>query len=123
MIAAALNVEGIQLLTSRNYQKAETAFREAIRLDPSEAEFYNGLGVALVEQDKLEEAIAEYRQGIRIDPSHAMAHGNLGLALQKQGKREEAIAELRMARDLFKAQGRSRGVEKTERYLRELGDQ
>ena len=76
---------------------AVAARREAIRLQPDDADAHSNLGLALAAQGKLDEAIAEYREAIRLQPDSAEAHYNLGIALAHQGKLDEAVAEYRTA--------------------------
>jgi tetratricopeptide (TPR) repeat protein len=53
---------------------AETAYREAIRLDPEDAEAHDGLGLALTGLERYVEAEAAFREAIRLDPEDAEAH-------------------------------------------------
>ena len=73
------------------------AYRQAIELNPEDAEAHKRLGNALWQQEKDEEAIAEYREVVRLKPDDAEAHFNLGMALDPQGKTEEEMAEYREA--------------------------
>jgi protein O-mannosyl-transferase len=63
---------------------------EAIRLNPTEADAHNTLGVALQRQGRLDEAAAQYAAAIRLRPARASAHNNLGTVRQAQGRLEEA---------------------------------
>jgi tetratricopeptide (TPR) repeat protein len=83
-------------------------YREAIYLDPNNAEAHTRLGNILEIQGKLDEAISEYREVIRINSnkeSVAMAHRQLGITLYKQGKNKEAVAHLKEARNAYKYLG------------------
>jgi Tfp pilus assembly protein PilF len=88
-------VSGIQ---QNKLDEAVAEFREAIRIEPRDADAYCALAGALGEQGKLDEVIAEFRAAIKIKPDFAEAHFNLGVALSAQGKREQALAALRKAR-------------------------
>jgi len=70
---------------------------EAIRLNPTEADAHNTLGIALQRQGRLEEAAALYDAAIRLRPGRASAHNNLGTVRQAEGRLEEAIVEYRAA--------------------------
>jgi tetratricopeptide (TPR) repeat protein len=74
-------------------QRAVSAGREAIRLDPDDQQARYSLGAALFELEKLDEAIAELRAVIRLNPENAKAHNALGRCLANQGKLDEALAE------------------------------
>jgi tetratricopeptide (TPR) repeat protein len=82
---------------SGDYSEAEAAFREAVRLDPGNADAHTDLGDALHRQGKYSEAEAASREAIRLDPALAWAHNNLGSALYGQQKYAEAEAAFREA--------------------------
>jgi len=71
--------------------------REAIRLNPAEADAHNTLGIALQRLGRLDEAAAAYAEAIRRRPGRATAHNNLGTVRQTQGRLEEAAAEYAVA--------------------------
>lgn len=84
-------------LDREEYVEAERLFREALRLDPTNADLHVDLGIALGRQWKLEEAIASYREALRLDPHLAAAHNNLGNVLLLRGQVADAIASYRQA--------------------------
>ena len=63
--------------------EAETALREAIRVDPAYAHAHNGLGLLLRDAKRYPEAEAAFREAIRLDPALAVAHANLGVMLRR----------------------------------------
>lgn len=67
--------------------------REAIELDPKNAEAYEALGVFLSKQDKLDEAISLMKRLVEINPQEIMAHTNLSVYYMKQGRIEDAEHE------------------------------
>ncbi len=67
--------------------------REAIELDPKNADAYEALGVFLSKQNKLDEAIALMKRLVEIDPEEIMAHTNLSIYYMQQGRIEEAERE------------------------------
>ena len=71
--------------------EAAAAYREAIRLQPDDADSHNNLGTVLKEQGRLDEAIACYRQALALLPDAAEPHYNLGVALSAQNRTAEAI--------------------------------
>jgi tetratricopeptide (TPR) repeat protein len=74
------------------------AYREAIRLDPGDADKYHPLGWKMqFEAGRAAEAIELYREGIRAVPDASWLHHSLALALDDLGENEEAIAEYREA--------------------------
>ena len=87
---------------SRNPELAESAFRRAIALAPTDAVPWFGLGNLLADQaERLSEAEAAYRKAIELDPTSAMPWHNLGNLLAKQTDRiSEAEAAYRKAIEL-----------------------
>src|SRR5438552_16221325 len=61
-------------------------FRQALRIQPENAETHNNWGVALTQQGKPAEAIEHFRRALRIQPENADAHNNLARALAQQDK-------------------------------------
>ena len=51
--------------------------RRAVRLDPSEKQAFNYLGIALQAQGNMREAADYYRRAVEIDPNYAPARENL----------------------------------------------
>lgn len=96
-LAAQHNSAGDALYKSENYAGAETEFREAVRLDPSNALYHDNLGLALNGQGRYADAEPELRAAIRLAPSNADYHDDLGLALDNQRKYTEAESEQRTA--------------------------
>ncbi|MGB3206445.1 MAG: tetratricopeptide repeat protein, partial [Crinalium sp.] len=61
-----------------------------------------------------------YKSLIEITPLNPQAYYKLAAALRKDNRKPEAIAALEKARDLYRSQGQSEGVQKAESALREL---
>jgi protein O-GlcNAc transferase len=69
---------------------AAASLREAIRLEPEDADTNFGLGNALYGLGRLGEAEGGYREAVRLQPNHAAAHCNLGNTLKDLGRPREA---------------------------------
>jgi tetratricopeptide (TPR) repeat protein len=99
---------------------AETAFEEALRLDPLNPFTYTEWGrvyvtranliAANAQQDKasqekmnewLEAALEKFNQAIAIKPDYAPAHFESALIFDRQGKSNEAIAKMEINRQLL----------------------
>lgn len=80
-----------------DWQKAEQAWRDVLKLANNDARAWTNLGVALNRQDKTAEALEAWKQAIAIDPKLAGAHFNIGLTLVRKGEYAGAIAPLRQA--------------------------
>ncbi|HTY91620.1 MAG TPA: tetratricopeptide repeat protein [Methanocella sp.] len=72
---------------------AISEYREAMRLDPGQADAHNNLGTALGAKGLIEEAVREYGEALAIRPEHAMARHNLGLSYARCGQYARAIIE------------------------------
>ncbi len=68
---------GNRLADEYRYADAEAAYREAIRLDPGNADAHNDLGYLFAIVNRRPEAEAAYREAIRLNPAHAEARDNL----------------------------------------------
>jgi Tfp pilus assembly protein PilF len=89
--------EGLLLLEQGDCSGAETAFRDAIRLDHADPEAHLRLGWVLLDQDRNLEAGAAFQSAIRLAPDAASAHEGLGLVLSKEKRHAAAEAEYREA--------------------------
>ena len=66
-------------------------WRQAIKLDPKNAQALNNLGIINYERRKFDEAIKYYRARIAAQPAMAEAHNNLGNALRMTGDVDGAM--------------------------------
>lgn len=73
--------QALILLRQEKYAAAETALREALKVNPKSPYAQNLLGIALREQGKFAEAKAAYEAALALDPGYAKAHFNLGVLL------------------------------------------
>jgi tetratricopeptide (TPR) repeat protein/serine/threonine protein kinase len=81
----------------QDHENAETCFRTAIELNPSNGLIHYSLGNALFHQGKLDEAIGAYHQAVRLQPDDVNTRVNLGNALARKGMLDEAIANFKEA--------------------------
>ncbi len=86
--------QGFQQMNSRDFPGAESSFRQAIALQPNNADIHMFLGMALDQQNRLAEAAAAYRKSVSLREGNFRALTNLGLNLFKQKKTAEAIQAL-----------------------------
>ena len=92
--------EGRALAERRDWPAAERRYREAIELDPTLPEPWNGLGYALRQQRRWDESVNAYLEALRLNPNLAPSHAHLGLLLQKEGQLDEALTWLKRAAEL-----------------------
>ncbi len=71
-------------LKNKDYEKAESALRGAVKNDPSNAMLHFVLGTALEQLDKPEDAIQAYKDAIEVDENYSDAYHNLGAAYYNQ---------------------------------------
>jgi tetratricopeptide (TPR) repeat protein/tRNA A-37 threonylcarbamoyl transferase component Bud32 len=86
---------GERLLSQGRHADAKAAFREAIGLNPNNADAHEGLGAALWHAKRYPDAEAAFREAIRLDPGHANAYNGLGLVLRDVKRYPEAEAAFR----------------------------
>ena len=83
------------------YTKAVEAFKQAIRIDPDDADAHYNLGVVYGKLGFHKDEIEAYKQAIRIDPNNAHAYYNsyynLGIAYGQLGFYKDAIAAFKQA--------------------------
>jgi arylsulfatase A-like enzyme/Flp pilus assembly protein TadD len=71
--------------------------REAVRLSPDDASYWNSLGMVLGGNDRREEAEEAFQRAIELDPGDAKYAFNLGLVLAGLGRADEARSFFRKA--------------------------
>ena len=81
----------------RDYTGAETESREAVRLEPGNAEAHSNLGVALDHQGKHASSAKEHREAVRLKPGSGPFHYLLGNCLLHHSEFEGAVASYREA--------------------------
>ncbi|CAK0780933.1 protein O-GlcNAc transferase [Gammaproteobacteria bacterium] len=87
--------------TRDELDKAAVYCREALLLDPDNAEAHNDLGNVYLKQGDLAAADACYRQALHLRPDYVEAWNNLGTLLGKQKFIAEAITCYQTALDLY----------------------
>ena len=80
--------------------QGSSTYHQAIRLDPSAAQAYNGKGNTLYKLHRYEEALVAYEQAILMDPTLVVAYNNKGLVLERLGKSKEAEQAYKRAQQL-----------------------
>ena len=82
---------GDVLSWNRRYPESMAAYREALRLRPTDPDGYNDLGCVLILAGDPESAVRELEHAIELKPDMAAAHDNLGNALRDLGRDAEAL--------------------------------
>ncbi|HLW69168.1 MAG TPA: tetratricopeptide repeat protein [Candidatus Binataceae bacterium] len=91
------HLRGNYLLLSGNTIEAIAEYKEALRLNPNDAEVDNDLALALNTNGQHDEAITQLKEALRLEPGLAAAHNNLGAAFDVEGRHDAAIPEYREA--------------------------
>jgi tetratricopeptide (TPR) repeat protein len=91
---------GVAHLQRGHPDKAEVAYRDAIRIDPTFSPAYANLADLYRERTLDDEGKAILREGLAVSPKSADLHHALGLLQARQRRYPEAIAELGKASSL-----------------------
>jgi Flp pilus assembly protein TadD len=91
----ALTNEAIMLQQKGDLDGAIAKFKEALVVDPNDAQAHLGLGAALQRKKEIDPAISEYRAALSVEPNLAGAHLGLGYCLYAKGDTPGAIRELK----------------------------
>jgi Flp pilus assembly protein TadD len=92
--APAAYARALSLHRAGDLEAAVKAYREAIALDPKNAEARSNLGAALAALGRYEEAIQSYREALRLAPGDARIRLNLAIAHYKSADIPVAAEEL-----------------------------
>ena len=88
---------GSALNTEAKFTDAAQAYREALRIDPSNGYAWDGLGLVAMNLGRSDEARAAFEKACAIDPDDSRAYYHLGLAAKQDGGLDEAIGYFRHA--------------------------
>lgn len=88
--AAQLAQEGWSLWQQRQLTGAEAKFQEAVKLDPTLVNAWNGLGWSQFNQGKADAAENAFKKAIELEPNHAAAQNGLGQLYLSQRKYDQA---------------------------------
>ena len=88
-MGAVARVRAARLLEQGNVPQASAEVREALRLNPGDADAHNILGVTLAQQGQVGDAVREFQIAVQLNPQHTQANRNLARAqaLSQQTKK------------------------------------
>ncbi len=86
---------GLALLRAQQAPEAVATLRQAIALQPDNAELHNNLALALMQAGQLDESIGSFRRAVEIRTDYSEARYNLAQALAGRGDARQAADELR----------------------------
>jgi tetratricopeptide (TPR) repeat protein len=91
-------LEGCRFDEAENgFERAESAYRRAIELDPSLANAFTNLGNLMYRRQRYEEAQNLYVRALQVDPEQPEAFYNLGFLLYDRGDVAGAVLNFRRA--------------------------
>jgi tetratricopeptide (TPR) repeat protein len=82
---------GSSLITERRLSDAESAYRQALALDPQLGFAWDGLGLALLNGGRTAEAREAFDRAIAADADSARALYHLGLVHAREGRLQQAV--------------------------------
>jgi len=83
---------GNLLMDHSQFDQAVRWYREALALEPGQADVLVDLGACLVNGGKAAEGLVEFDKALKLDPGHKKALFNKGIALMETGKPQDAVA-------------------------------
>ncbi len=104
--AVSLNISGDNLYQQGDIDGAVREYKTAIKLDPSDINIHNSLGVCYGILGDYAKALKEFNQALKLDPDEVMVLYNIGLVNMLTGKPEKALeyfleADRKKADDIF----------------------
>jgi tetratricopeptide (TPR) repeat protein len=85
---------------SKEFAKAEVAYRHAVELDPDDPGHHHGLGQALLSQDKYAPALDEYKKLSELEPGTSENYLRMAQLYRRLGKFDESESSLLRAKQL-----------------------
>lgn len=119
LITSNLFQKGLNLYQEKDYQNAETIFRQVTSINSTNDVVRLLLADSLLKQGKVEEAIAKYQEVITRAPKKADAYLRLSKIYMQQEKQSEAIEYLQKAREVLQKRQPEK-AEEVKQLLEEL---
>lgn len=91
---AAYLAKGKEYLAERNYEKARIEFRNALQIDPNDAELRYENGLAAEKLGDVRGAVQLYRAALEVNANFSPAHAGLGRLYVYAGMPKQAIGEV-----------------------------
>ncbi len=95
--AKATYEQAVRNLTENRLALGMAALKEALQLDPDNAQYHNTLGLVLLNLGRPVDAQAEFQTAIDLDKTSPDLEHNLGIALAQQNRFEDAVAAYKKA--------------------------
>src|SRR3989304_3219127 len=95
--ARATYEQAVRNLTENRLALGMAALKEALQLDPENAQYHNPLGLVLLNLGRPVDAQAEFQTAIDLEKTSPDLQHNLGIALAQQNRFDDAIAAYKKA--------------------------
>ncbi|MEO8484771.1 MAG: tetratricopeptide repeat protein [Betaproteobacteria bacterium] len=92
-------------LKTGDWQRAIDGFAAALKAEPDNADFHNGIGYAYRKAGRLEPSFVHYRQALRLAPNLRSAHEYIGEAYVVAGDKAKAREHLAVLERLCGGRG------------------
>lgn len=92
--AVAYSSLAVALTRAGDLEKAISAAKQALALNPKDPLTESNLAVALIQTGRTDEAVEHVRKALDLDPDFSDAHNMLGIALAWAGKLDDAVEHL-----------------------------
>jgi len=79
------------LMARKEYREAAFSYKRLADQDPTNAVFWNKLGIALHQQAELAGALKSYQQAVKVNPHYADAQNNIGTIWYQRKKFGKAV--------------------------------
>ena len=89
-IAAYYNNKAVVLYYLKNYTEALASYKEALKVDPENADAHNGMGNIYYHRQSWEKALKAYDRAITLAPRTSSFYRNKSGVLRWLGRNEEA---------------------------------
>src|SRR5215510_9007761 len=89
--------QALQYLAAGAAEPAVKELNDALKLDPTNAEFYNALAFAYHYEGRYQFALTHYTKALELAPGYAEAHVNLAALYLDLGRWDDAVSQGREA--------------------------
>ena len=95
--AALHNICGVSNKMLWRYGAAIDSYKQALKINPSDADICYNMGICLKQKGDLDSAIETFKQALKINPYYADAFNDIGVILQEKGNPDAAIHSYKAA--------------------------
>ncbi|KAG2493602.1 hypothetical protein HYH03_008119 [Edaphochlamys debaryana] len=81
----------------RDYRRACREMQQAVKLDPTNYQAWNVLGLCSTSQGNIRDGVRAYEKAVELNPKHKESWVNMGQALKEEGRTKEAERVLQRA--------------------------